>query len=285
MFSRFSRLATRLNASGLRRSARLAATCALAVLAVSAAPASGALFASSVSSYAPGTGIAAGYQNPDVARGRPAAFTGEGDFVYAHTPFNAAYAGSDLVGIGPGGSLTLQFAQPIPTGPGREFGVHAGINLTDVSYPNGQNGATATTFNQRSANVSVSDGVGGFVDLGAVTFDLPTNYYDQGITTPGAQTTQGMREADFGRPFAGPLSAFNGKDWQETLAVLNGSAGGTWIDVTPAQLSEVLLVRFTVGTGQLMYVDAVSAPIPEPAGVAAAAFAIGTLAHRRRRRT
>lgn len=252
------------------------------VLAACAGPARAeAVFASSYTSYTPGS-ISASYQNPAAALGKPNPVSG----LYALTPFNAAFQPSDLVGVGPGGSLTLKLSDPVPVGAGRELGVHAGVNLTDVSVPNGQNRSPASTFNFRASDVSVSADGDHWVDLGSFTFDLPTNYYDQGVTTPGRQTSIGpdAHEADFGKPFNGTLHDFDGKNWADTLGVLDGSAGGTWLDVTPDQLAQFQYVRFTAGTGQIMYVDAVAA-VPEPTAAAAlvGAAASGCLLTRRRR--
>jgi hypothetical protein len=255
---------------------------AAGLLGVGSTPAAAAVFASSVQSYTAGSGVSAGYQNPQAALGKPNPFTGDAPFRDVLTPFNAAYSATDLVGIGPGGSLTLQFAQPIVVGPGPEFGVHAGVNLVDTDYPNGRNASPASTFNSRAASVSVSSNGTDFVDLGAFSFNIPTNYFDQGITTPSSQETAGTHDADFGKPFTGSLADFGGRDWPATLALLNGSAGGKWLDVQPAQLSQVQFVRFTVGTGQTMFVDAVAAA-PEPGGISLTALAAGGLLLRRRR--
>ena len=53
-------------------------------------------FASSVVSYAPGAGIGASYQDPNAALGMPAGDTSFGVL----TPFNAAFLGSHIVGVG-----------------------------------------------------------------------------------------------------------------------------------------------------------------------------------------
>jgi hypothetical protein len=275
-------LATRLALPRHRFLLSLLSLSAAGVLGAGSTPAAAAVFASSVQSYTAGTGISAAYQNPQAALGKPNPFTGDVPFRDVLTPFNAAYSGTDLVGIGPGGSLTLQFPQPIPVGAGPEFGVHAGVNLVDTDYPNGRSASPASTFNNRAASVSVSANGMDFVDLGPVTFNIPTNYYDQGITTPGSQETAGTHEADFGKPFTGSLADFSGKDWPGTLALLNGSAGGKWLDVQPAQLTQIQFVRFSVGAGQTMYVDAVAAA-PEPTSLGAITLAGGGLLLRRRR--
>jgi hypothetical protein len=240
-----------------------------------------AIFASSYTSYTPGS-VSASYQDPASALGKPNPVSG----LYALTPFNGAFQPSDLTGIGPGGSLTLKLSDPVTVGPGRELGIHAGVNLADASVPNGQNRNPASTFNFRAADVAVSADGTNWVDLGSFTFDLPTNFYDQGVTTPGAQTSVGAdaHEADFGKPFDGTLHDFDGKNWAGTLGVLDGSAGGKWLDVTPDQIAQFQYVRFSVGAGQIMFLDAVAA-VPEPAGIGVVGvFAAGLLLAGRRRR-
>jgi hypothetical protein len=116
--------------------------------------------------------------------------------------------------------------------------------------------------------VSVSkDGVT-WKSLGAHEFDIPTNYYAAGITTPGYQPTPGTTVADFTKPFLGPASDFESKDWSGVLSTLNGSAGGDWLDLSGTGLDAVNYVRFDVtGAGQKMYVDSVvGIPVPEPSG-------------------
>ena len=220
-------------------------------------------FASSVVSYAPGDGIAATYQQPASALGMPAGDTSFGVL----TPFNAAFLGPHIVGIGPGGSLALQLDQSAPTGAGAgaTIGVHAAVGLVDTNWPSGNAGPTATLYtNPRAAEVLVSDDGARWHSLGSREFDIPTNFYSQGVTTPGLQMEPGTQVADFTRPFTRPLSDFDGKTWPAILPLLDGSAGGEWLDLSTVPYPAVNFVRFDAGTGQTMYVDAV-AVIPEPA--------------------
>jgi hypothetical protein len=116
-----------------------------------------AQFAGSVISYAEGGGVAAGYNNPNAALGGPTIYNG-----YQNTdPFNPPYQASDIVGIGAGGSLTLQFNTPIENNPGNPFGLdfiifgHAGFNITNGDYSGG--GITdGTLFTGGTSDVRVS---------------------------------------------------------------------------------------------------------------------------------
>jgi MYXO-CTERM domain-containing protein len=105
--------------------------------------------------------------------------------------------------------------------------------------------------------------------------------------------------ADFGKPFtpAGGLAAFDGLDWNGVLGVLNGSGGGTWLDLSAAGLPQVGYIRLSVpvsGTGANFEVDAVviangkvgpaiggGSTVPEPA-IGLIALAGIVLARRRR---
>jgi hypothetical protein len=201
------------------------------------------------------------------------------------TPFSPAFHPDHIVMIGEGGHLTLCLSGLVPTN-GRNLGVHAGVGLVDIAWPSGQNAPPAETqTSDRNAAVSVSLDGNTWIGLGSFLFDLPSNYFSQGIVNPGNAWDHGTQAADFFKPFLGTLSDFDGADWNQTLAVLDGSAGGMWLDLTPAQnegLTHIRYVRFDVGEAQRMVVDAVVA-VPEPAAAAGLLLAGFGLLHRRRR--
>lgn len=234
-------------------------------------------FASGVVDYTPGS-IAATYQNPLSALGMPSNDTSFGML----TPFNPPFLGSHMVGIGEGGSLVLELGASAPTGQGATIGVHAAVGVEDNDWPNGFAGPVATLFtNPRSAEVRVSDDGDRWHSLGTQPFNIPTNFYSEGVVTPGYQEAPGTRVADFSKPFTQPLSAFNGQNWQQILATLDDSAGGTWLDLTAVPYPVVNFIRFDVqDQDQGMYVDAV-AVIPEP-GTAGAVVLLTLFVARRR---
>ncbi len=266
------------------------ASAAFGVIAIVSFPSSfagAAVSADAVVQYAPGA-APSGYQTAAAALGELNPDTNAGTtFGFgALTPFNAPWQGSQMVGIGAGGSLTLHLAQTAA-----QIGIHAGVGLTDANWPNGQNTATASTYtNPRQAEVSVSNDGTIFVPLGTVLFDSPSNFYDEGVTQPSNQgeITGVKHAADFGKRFTGTLASFNGKDWPGTLGVLDGSAGGEWLDLSSALPEGANYVRLTVPSGQLdpMFVDAVAVvPVPEPSGALALTVVPMLLLGTRRRRS
>jgi hypothetical protein len=158
------------------------------------------------------------------------------------------------------------------------------VGLVDTSWPSGVAGQPATPYTAvRQASISVSDDGNSWASLGLITFDLPTNYYSEGLNDPGYATIVGTKVADFSKPFLGTLSDFDGKDWPHVLDLLDGSAGGTWLDLSGTGLSQVDYVKFDVEAGQQMYVDSVvGVAVPEP-GVALILLGAGLLGLRQRR--
>jgi hypothetical protein len=248
-----------------------------------------------------------------VALGPPPAVVSPGTaFAGVHSPFNAAFAEEDLVVFGRGGSITLQLATPVAVGAGPEVGVFTSAGLPDQDFPNGLAADPARTFAfeeygaERTAVVEVAQTPGNFVSVGRVTFDIPTNYYANATSPYQFPPPDPAVVADFGTPYTGGLAAFSGKTYAQIREILDGSAGGTWVDVRAgAGVSQVNFVRFSDPLWRLpdgtlaetrtsgfdpsfvkpadLFVDAVSG-VPEPArGVVVALAGAGLLGRRRRR--
>ncbi|HEX8521422.1 MAG TPA: PEP-CTERM sorting domain-containing protein [Tepidisphaeraceae bacterium] len=215
-----------------------------------------AFFASDVVSYDAGDLTNNSWTNSAGAIGKPAADTGFGVL----TPFNSAFSASHITGIGAGGQLTLKLAQTAAAS-GMSIGVHAAVGLIDFDWPNGNPGASATPFTyDRMSKVELSYDGQTWVSAGTHSFTRPTNFYAQGVTTPGYQeTVANGAEVDWSKPFTSPLSAFNGQQWNDMLQTLSGSAGGDWINLSAPQLPGINYVRFSVpaGTTYPMIVDSV----------------------------
>ena len=196
------------------------------------------------------------------------------------SPFNPPYQTNDIVSIGENGHLTLRLSNyAIPQAGSREIGVFTNAGLADFDYPNGKADGGPFTFGVDSALVEVSENGTSWVSLGNVTFDIPANAYTD-LTDPFS-LTNGSVPADSQQPFAGSLSDFANKTYAgaspNIRELLDGSAGGTWLDISAAGLAQVGFIRFTMPESLAAIVsleldavsiahDAIGAPtVPEPA--------------------
>ncbi len=252
-------------------------------------PAGGAEFAAEVVAYQPGTG-ATGFEDPRTALGPPDPLTGENfGFPSVLSLFSPPFEADEIVIVGGGGSLTLRLPRFANAIDGPELGVFTNVGLIDTDFPNGQVGSPATAFGIDSAFVEVSEFGHDWVALAdtAIEFALPTTFflnagpYD---TAPPADA----RLADFGIPFTplNGLEAFSGKPYLEAVELLQGSAGGTWLDVSSTGLDRVGYIRFSVpvGQGSVFKLDAVSiadaavgTAVPESATLLATAVLLTSL--------
>ncbi len=176
--------------------------------------------------------------------------------------YNPAY----LVALGgTGGYLELHMSEPISTA-GFTLGVHTAVGLDDTTGGGDNSNPAATYTNPRSATVLVSANGVQWVSLGDQQFDIPTNYYTD-VSGPYTNTP-GSEVANFGQPFTGTLDSFDGESFSGTIAVLNGSAGGTWLNLSGTGLAEVNYVAFQTSSDETMFVNAVvGVPVPEPVGL------------------
>ena len=260
---------------------------------------SAGVFADQVISFSGGTTPTPGYSSAPAALGSPARYFG-GPFPSVVSPFSPPYLSSDLVSIGEGGHITLRFAQYVtPSASGPEIGVFAHPGISDVNYPAGKAGPTLSpfdfsTFSIGSAvNVEVSPDNIIWQSLGSQQFTIPTNGFSD-VASPYA-TSPGNVPSDFGIPFTGTLSSFANLTYPQMLTLLNGSGGGTWLDISGTGFSNVGYIRFSLpddgnsNTELAMEIDAVSianggagSPLPEPSTLLLGALGcIGLLAVRR----
>lgn len=254
----------------------------LTALTAGSPAAAAVISAAEVIDYQPGS--ATSFTNPAAALGLPVGDTSFG----ALTPFNPPFRDNQIVIVGAGGRLTLRLSSPVSAG-GTEpdIGIFVNNGLIDVS-PDGSGvaGTPAATFSPLpAARVSVSEDGQTFVPLGVepIVFSNPTNFYTD-VTIANYSAPLGSVIADFAKPFAGSLPRFSGRTYSDILRLLDGSAGGTWIDVSGAGLATVSFVRFDVGSaaGDRLVLDAVTA-VPEPGATLLFIFAGALLARRRRR--
>ncbi|NNM87687.1 MAG: hypothetical protein HKL95_04120 [Phycisphaerae bacterium] len=220
-----------------------------------------------------------GYDNASAALGPIQSDTSGG---YGPDPFLPAWDTSQLTIVAPGGSITLQMAQPV-SGNGM-LGVFTDVAINNVSTTVGSEPQASTPASTLSpfpeAIVSVGDGsknAGGdyiLVPLNGgnpITFENPTNYYTNSLVSvqsgPGyyyVQSSLGTQPADWTKPFLGNLASFNGETYSQMVATLDGSAGGTWLNLASAGLSQVDVVQFSVPTGATYHMTLDSVAAPEP---------------------
>ncbi len=249
---------------------RVWAIAGASLLAPAAAHAFSALdaWADAVVSYNPGLADPA-YTDANVALGQPERFTGEGAFPSVVSMFSPPFGTDEIVQIGAGGWLEVEFENPVTDSASNLYGVDFTIfgngGFIDFDYPNGRIGPAASMFGVSPMQVSISaDGVSWVTLAPQLEGVFPTQgYLDSGPfdSTPGSIPT------DFTRPMnpALPTADFAGLSYADALMLYDGSGGGTPIDIGPSGLSSVRFVRVEpIGDGAIE-IDAFAA-VPEPGG-------------------
>jgi hypothetical protein len=231
-------------------------------------------YADSVVSYTPGTGINTSYENSAAALGAPAS---------AATITAPAYTTSQIVGVGNGGELTVEFDTPILNDPGD----HAG-------------GTDFTIFGNEFFTLSAGT-IGGIYDHTGLTVWVSqddVNFYQLAAPSGGAHGADDLFPTEGSGNTALPLSAsltlssFTGETAAQALALYNGSAGGSSYSISwardaegnPVDLASISYVEIE-GSGGYGYVDSIARveDIPEPSDVALLAAGAGVLLFFRRR--
>ena len=265
-------------------------TLALALAAALSPLAVRAQYASSVTSYIAGTGVTAGYTDPTSALGDPSRVT-PGQFGGPVDPFDSAYLGSQLVGIGTGGSLTVHFDAPVRDNPANAFGLD--FQVFGNSFFVVTN-ATDANFNyigtpKTDGSVFVADGVSTRV---SVSKDGQTFFT---LTPSLAPVLKNLFPTDGSGSFTVPVNPalknadFAGLSLDQIRAKYGGSGGGAGFDLAwardaqgnPVTLDQISYVRIEVLTGTVQ-IDGLSV-VPEPSTWALLGLGLGALAYSRRR--
>lgn len=240
------------------------------------------LFADRVASYEPGTCFAVegssglGYTNANSALGSPAAET-PGQFGGPVTPFAPPYLREQLLSIGAGGHLILEFDPPIFNHPANPFGIdlifygNAGFVITNNNYSGG--GITdGSLFGQASGDASRLS-----VSADGATWHL----LDESL----APVVDGLFPSDGKGRFGAPINPslrtadFAGADLSQIRQLYQNSAGGTGYDLDwardadgqPASLSWARFIRIDVLRDKVE-IDAASSVLPA-GGTASLRFA------------
>lgn len=224
-------------------------------------------WATSVVSFNAGSGGQSGYDLPESALGSPTRISGVGTGWDAPvTPFAAPYLPEEVVSIGQGGWLTVQFDHPVVNDPANPYGidllVFGNSFFVDPTYT-----GTAAGIAAEGGVIEVSaDGVTWKTVTGVGADGLFPMLAYSDLTDPYA-TTPGEIESDFTRPVDPSFNPI-GKGFSEIVAGYAGSGGGAGVDIGVLGLSEISFVRVSnpAGSGTSPEIDAFAdvAPIPGP---------------------
>ena len=231
-------------------------------------------WADHVVQYVVGTGVpnefidGSPFNNADTSLGAPTRYTSDpNDFGGAVTPFQSPFRSSEVVTIGEGGMLLLQFDEPVENDPQNPFGIDlllfGNAFYFDDDFPSGVAGASGT----EAGVVEVSANGVNFFTVPSIIPDgiYPTLGYTD-LTDP-FQPSAGTVPTDFTRP-VDPSFDPTGKSFSAIVAGYGGSGGGVGIDLSVTGLSQISYVRISnpIGSGVTPEIDAMSdvSPVPEP---------------------
>jgi hypothetical protein len=225
-------------------------------------------FANNVVSYNSGSGIPAGYTNASAALGEPSRIT-PGQFGGPVDPFSPPYLSEQLVSVGAGGHLTVQFDSQVLNNPANPFGIdflifgNAGFSITNGDFSGG--GITdGSLFGANSGETRVS------VSADGVTYYELTPSLAPVVDSPFP--TDGSGNFHTAVNPALTRDSFNGKNLAQIRELYAGSGGGTPFDISwardlqgqPAGLGAIQFVRVDVLSG-VSEIDGMAMVVPEPA--------------------
>jgi len=205
-------------------------------------------YAVDVVDYEPGTGVNSGYDQPTAALGEPTRMSGIPDVLPSTvTPFQPAYMPGEIVTIGLGGSITLEFSDPIYDDPANPFGIDLLIFGNAFFTSTSNNTPCTNAIYDEGGIIEVSLDGEQFIPIDGVSADglFPT----MGYRDAAAFAIQpGVEETDFLLPVNPTHAAalLDGLCWEELLEIYDGSGGGTPIDLAPTGLTSIRFVRITV---------------------------------------
>lgn len=252
-----------------------------------------AQYATRVEAYEPGTGYAVEfgtgipYTDPSTALGAPSSVT-PGEFGGPVTPFAAPYLKEQLVSLGEGGSLTVEFSTPIQNNPANPYGldflIFGSAGFIDADYPNSVTDSAGSIFSNNLGETRVFVG------------NDPASMF---LLNPSlAPVVDGMFPTDGSGNFHVPVNpaldnaAFGNQTLDGVRGLYAGSGGGTGFDLAwavdgnnqPVSLDSVRFVRVDVLSGR-SDIDAFSTVmVPEPSTfVLAATGLLGLICSRRTR--
>lgn len=221
--------------------------------------------------YNPGSNFSSGFTNASTSLGQPTATA---------NPFSPAFRNTQLVSLGTGGSLTVQFNTPITNDPAHPFGLDFTIF--------GNSGFVITNGNFSGGGITDGSLFGNNTGATRVWVSADNlNYFE--LNPLLAPVVDGLFPTDGAANFLKPVnpvlgqSAFAGQNLAGIRALYDGSAGGSSYDISWAEdslgnavaLNTISFIRVDVSGGK-SEIDGFSiVAVPEPG--TAAIFATGLL--------
>jgi hypothetical protein len=211
----------------------------------------GSPYAAAVVNYNPGSGYAAGYTNISIVLGQPSTVDSYGDAV---DPFDSAWQTTQILSIGAGGWVTVQFDQPVVHYPnGNRDIIIFGNSFFDVTND-------TAAFDLWSTDGDVINDAG--QTKVSVSRDGVTFYT---LNPALAPTVNYLYPTDASGDFQVPVnpalapSNFAGLTLPQIQLLYNGSAGGASYDIAwaqdtngnPVSLPDIRYVRVDVVTNRV----------------------------------
>lgn len=219
-------------------------------------------FATSVVNYTEGTGVDPTYTNPLTTLGAPTSLLSYGPV----DQFNSPFSSNDIVSIGAGGSLTVEFSTPIQNN---------SENLFDLDFTIFGNAGFVITNGDYSGG-GITDGSLYGASAGIAEVSVSANGIDYYVLDPTlAPMLDNLFPTDSTGNYFTPVDPsltggdFAGLDLAGIRALYNGSNGGASYDLSWAQgatLSEARFVRVSVISDKVE-IDGF-AVVPEPTSMA-----------------
>lgn len=225
-------------------------------------------FADAVIDYNLGSGFAGGFTNASTVLGAP---------TVSANPFSPAFRNTQLLSVGAGGYLTVQFSTPIANDPGNPYGLDFSIF--------GNSGFIITNGNFSGGGITDGSLFGNNPGLTRISVSADNITYYQ-LNPSLAPVVDGLFPTDGSGNFQLPVNPslmgndFAGQGLNGIRSLYNGSAGGMGYDIGWAQdqfgnsvsLPSVNFVRVDVLSGK-SEIDAFAA-VPEPSTISLAVLAL-----------
>jgi hypothetical protein len=187
-------------------------------------------FAARVIDYNPGIGFAAGYTNTEAVLSEPSRVNPFG----ATDPFDPPYGKGQILSIGEGGSVTVQFDKPVHNGPHKPF------NLDFIIFGNTgfiiTNDFDLTTFDWIGTPATDGSLFGNNPDVTRVSVSKDGDHFYM-LDAKSAPVVDGLFPTDGAGDFRTPVHPgltaqdFAGATLDDLRSLYQGSGGGSGYDI------------------------------------------------------